>query len=189
MRSEKEMLEMIFGFAKNDERIRAVTLEGSRTNPNVPKDLFQDFDISHLVTDIDSFIEDSEWILVFKDRIILQTPKAMSMFPPELGRRFSYLMLFTDGNRIDLTLIPLSEAQKYSKEDKLLLVLMDKDNRLPKVPSPTDIDYWVKRPSAAFFADCRNEFWWVSTYVAKGLWRREILNAQDHLNRYVRQCC
>ncbi|MBA4534572.1 aminoglycoside 6-adenylyltransferase [Brevibacillus halotolerans] len=186
MRSEKEMLEMIFGFAKNDERIRAVTLEGSRTNPNVPKDLFQDFDISYLVTDIDSFIEDSEWIHVFGDRIILQTSEAMSMFPPELGRRFSYLMLFTDGNRIDLTLIPLSEAQKYSKEDKLLLVLMDKENCLPKVPSPTDVDYWVKRPSAAFFADCCNEFWWVSTYVAKGLWRREIFYAQGHLNRYVR---
>ncbi|CCF16814.1 aminoglycoside 6-adenylyltransferase domain protein [Brevibacillus laterosporus GI-9] len=91
MRSEKEMLEMILGFAKNDERIRAVTLEGSRTNPNVPKDLFQDFDISYLVTDIDSFIEDSEWIHVFGDRIILQTSEAMSMFPPELGRRFSYL--------------------------------------------------------------------------------------------------
>lgn len=88
MRSEKEMLEMILGFAKNDERIRAVTLEGSRTNPNVPKDLFQDFDISYLVTDIDSFIEDSEWIHVFGDRIILQTPEAMSMFPPELGKRF-----------------------------------------------------------------------------------------------------
>ncbi|OAJ74203.1 hypothetical protein AYJ08_10255 [Brevibacillus sp. SKDU10] len=63
-------------------------------------------------------------------------------------------MLFTDGNRIDLTLIPLSEAEKYSKEDKLLLVLMDKDNCLPEVPSPTDVDYWVKRPSTAFFPIC-----------------------------------
>ncbi|GIP32518.1 aminoglycoside 6-adenylyltransferase [Paenibacillus sp. J2TS4] len=186
MRNEKEMMDCVLQFAEQDERIRAVTLEGSRTNPNVPKDMFQDYDISFLVTEMDSFVQNPDWIDRFGDRIILQTPEDMSMFPPELGRRFSYLMLFTDGNRIDLTLIPLDEKDDYCKEDKLLLVLLDKDNCLPEVPAPTDEDYWVKRPSAAFFADCCNEFWWVSTYVAKGLWRKEILYAQDHLNLYVR---
>ncbi|QOS99556.1 aminoglycoside 6-adenylyltransferase [Brevibacterium sp. JNUCC-42] len=186
MRNEKEMLGLILGFAKNDERIRAVVLEGSRTNPNVPNDMFQDFDISYLVTEMDSFVRDPNWIDVFGDRIIMQTPEAMSMFPPELGRRFSYLMLFTDGNRIDLTLTPLDEKDEYCKEDKLMVILMDKDNCLPEIPTSTDEDYWVKRPSAEFFADCCNEFWWVSTYVAKGLWRKEILYAQDHLNKNVR---
>ncbi len=186
MRTEKEMYDFIINFAKADERIRAVTLEGSRTNPNVPKDMFQDYDISFLVTEMDSFIQNPEWIDVFGDRIILQTPEHMSMFPPDLGNRFSYLMLFTDGNRIDLTLIPLEEKDEYCKEDKLLIVLLDKDDSLPEVPPPTDEDYWVKRPTEAFFQDCCNEFWWVSTYVAKGLWRKELLYAQDHLNGFVR---
>ncbi|TPG69053.1 aminoglycoside 6-adenylyltransferase [Brevibacillus laterosporus] len=186
MRNEKEMLGLILEFAKNDGRIRAVVLEGSRTNPNVPNDMFQDFDISYLVNEMDSFVRDPNWINVFGDRIIMQTPEAMSMFPPELGRRFSYLMLFTDGNRIDLTLTPLDEKDEYCKEDKLMVILMDKDNCLPEIPTSTDEDYWVKRPSAEFFADCCNEFWWVSTYVAKGLWRKEILYAQDHLNKNVR---
>lgn len=186
MRNEKEMMDLILGFAKKDERVRAVTLEGSRTNPNVPKDMFQDYDISFHVTDMLSFIRHPKWIDVFGERIIMQTPEAMSMFPPELGGRFSYLMLFTDGNRIDLTLIPLQEAEEYCQEDKLMMVLLDKDGVFPEVPDPTDEDYWVKRPTAEFFADCCNEFWWVSTYVAKGLWRREILFAQDHLNQFVR---
>lgn len=186
MRSEREMLDDILAFAEKDERIRAVTLEGSRTNPNVPKDMFQDYDISFLVTEMDSFVQDPNWVDQFGERIIMQTPEAMAMFPPDLGRRFSYMMLFTDGNRIDLTLIPLDEKDEYCKEDKLLLVLLDKDNCLPDIPAPTDEDYWVKRPSAEFFADCCNEFWWVSTYVAKGLWRQEILFALDHLNLYVR---
>ncbi|RAL24185.1 aminoglycoside 6-adenylyltransferase [Thermoflavimicrobium daqui] len=186
MRNEKEMFDLILGFAKNDERVRAVTLEGSRTNPNVPKDMFQDYDVSFHVTDMESFIQHPEWIDIFGERIIMQTPEAMSMFPPELGRRFSYLMLFTDGNRVDLTLIPLEEKEEYCKEDKLMMVLLDKDGDFPRVPAPTDQDYWVKCPSAEYFADCCNEFWWVSTYVAKGLWRKEILFAQDHLNQYVR---
>ena len=33
MRSEQEMLDLILNFAKNDENIRAVLLNGSRANP------------------------------------------------------------------------------------------------------------------------------------------------------------
>lgn len=148
--------------------------------------MFQDFDIVYIVSEMNSFIEDKHWIDVFGERIIMQTPENMSLFPPTLGGRFSYLMLFTDGNRMDLTLVPIEEKDKYCKEDKLTVILMDKDNCLPKVALPTDEDYWSKRPSAEYFADCCNEFWWVSTYVAKGLWRNEILYAQEHLNNILR---
>ncbi|WP_419959774.1 aminoglycoside 6-adenylyltransferase [Psychrobacillus sp. BM2] len=186
MRTSKEITELVLNYAENDERIRAVGLNGSRTNPNAPKDLLQDFDIVYLVTDMDSFMDDKHWIDVFGERIIMQTPESMSMFPSQLGGRFSYLMLFTDGNRIDLTLVPMEEKEIYCQEDKLTVILMDKDNCLPEVASPTDEDYWIKRPSAEFFADCCNEFWWVSTYVAKGLWRIEILYAHEHLNNILR---
>jgi len=186
MRSEQEMMDLVLGMAEKDERVRAVTLEGSRTNPNVPKDLFRDYDISFHVTDMQSYMDQPDWIDAFGDRLIMQMPEAMAMFPPDLGNRFSYLMLFKDGNRIDMTLIPIEEKDDYVKEDKLMQVLLDKDGLFPDVPPSTDIDYWVKRPSAAFFADCCNEFWWVSTYVAKGLWRQEILYAQDHLNNLMR---
>jgi aminoglycoside 6-adenylyltransferase len=186
MRTTKEMMELVLTYAENDDRIRAVALNGSRTNPNVPKDMFQDFDIVYLVNDMAPFIDDPNWVDVFGERIIMQTPEDMSMFPPELGGRFSYLMLFTDGNRIDLVLVPIEEKDKYCKEDKLTIILLDKDHCLPEVSPPTDEDYWVSRPSFEFFADCCNEFWWVSTYVAKGLWGREILYAQEHLNNILR---
>ena len=37
----------------------------------------------------------------------MQKPEAMALFPPELGSWFSYLMIFKDGVKLDLTLIPL----------------------------------------------------------------------------------
>ena len=46
MRSEKEVYDIVLNFAKTDKRIRMVTLEGSRTNTNIPPDDFQDFDIT-----------------------------------------------------------------------------------------------------------------------------------------------
>jgi len=186
MRTSIEIIELVLSYAVNDARIRAVGLNGSRTNPNAPKDLFQDFDIVYVVTEMNSFIEDQHWIDVFGERIIMQTPGNMSMFSSDFGERFSYLMLFTDGNRIDLTLVSNVEKDTYYKEDKLTVILLDKDNSLPELLPPTDEDYWVKRPSAEFFSDCCNEFWWVSTYVAKGLWRREILYAGEHLNNIMR---
>lgn len=36
MRSEKEMMDLVLSLAEQDERIRIVTLEGSRANINIP---------------------------------------------------------------------------------------------------------------------------------------------------------
>lgn len=182
MRSEETMIELILKVAKEDTRIRAVGMNGSRINPQVRKDFFRDYDIVYLVTDMESFINNRNWIDVFGDRIIMQTPDESVLFPSESLNRFAYLMLFTDGNRIDLTLVPIQEKEKYCNEDSLIKILLDKDGTMPEVQPPSDHHYWVKRPSADTFADCCIEFWWVSTYVAKGLWRREVLYAQDHMD-------
>lgn len=49
MRSEQEMFDLILNTAREDKRIRAVYMNGSRTNPNAPKDIFQDYDIVYVV--------------------------------------------------------------------------------------------------------------------------------------------
>ena len=51
MRSESEMFDLILGTARDDERIRAVMMNGSRANPNAPKDFFQDYHIGYFVPD------------------------------------------------------------------------------------------------------------------------------------------
>jgi aminoglycoside 6-adenylyltransferase len=186
MPPKRDILALVLDVARRDERVRAVALNGSRANPNAPKDPFQDYDVVYIVSEMESFLRDSRWIDVFGERIILQTPEAMSLFPPELGGRFSYLMQFTDGSRIDLCLVPYEQREAYCREDSLTQILLDKDGSLPSLPPASDRDYWVKRPTPAFFADCCNEFWWVSPYVAKGLWRREMTYALDCLNSHVR---
>lgn len=176
MRTEREMMNTLIDFAKNDARIRLVTLEGSRTNKNIPRDTFQDYDISYFITDMDSFKKDDVWLNVFGKRLIMQKPEDMELFPPELGNWFSYLMLFEDGNRIDVTLIPINEVDDYfSNSDGLVEVLLDKDDLVKSEVVANDQKYWIKKPTAREFDDCCNEFWWVTTYVVKGLARKEIL--------------
>ena len=186
MRSEQEMLELILNTAKDDERIRAVMLSGSRVNPNVQRDIFQDFDITYFVTDLNSFTENHAWIERFGELMILQMPEAMVDPPPMDDGHFAYLMQFTDGNRIDLTLFPLAKLHEFESES-LSALLLDKDGIFEPLPPPSDSDYLPKPPTAKAFADCCNEFWWVSAYVAKGLWRQEIIYAKYLLENAVRE--
>ncbi|MFD3260178.1 aminoglycoside 6-adenylyltransferase [Paenibacillus lentus] len=187
MRSEQEMMRMFVDFARKDDRIRLVALEGSRTNKNISPDPFQDYDISYFVTDMDSFKLDDQWLGIFGKRIMMQKPEDMELFPPELGNWFSYLILFEDGNKLDLTLIPIQEVEDYfANSDGLIEVLLDKDALIQNEVTADDRQYWIRKPTAREFDDCCNEFWMVSTYVVKGLARREILFAIDHLNEIAR---
>lgn len=186
MRSEQEMLELIVETAKGDDRIRAAIMNGSRANPHARRDIFQDFDVVYLVNDVASFTDDHAWIDRFGELMILQMPDAMGDPPPVNDGRFAYLMQFTDGNRIDLTLFPVSNLHEL-RRDSLSLLLLDKDGLVEPFPAPSESDYLPKPPNAKAFSDCCNEFWWVCTYVAKGLWREEIVYAKFMFDRVVRE--
>ena len=186
MRSEQEMLDLIISIAQGDERIRAVIMNGSRANPNAPRDIFQDFDIVYLVTNVASFKHNYEWIKRFGEMMIMQLPEDMQDPPPSNDGGFAYLMQFTDGNRIDLGIYPLAKLDERIK-DSLSLLLLDKDGIIESFPPASESDYLPKPPSTKAFADCCNEFWWVCPYVAKGLWRGEIIYARYMLDQVVRE--
>lgn len=185
MRSETEIKTLILDTASKDDRIRAVLLNGSRANPNIQPDKFQDFDIVFILNDLNDFICDHNWIDVFGEKVIFQMPNQMTIGEQsKIG--FSYLMLFKDGNRIDLTLFPVENMETDFILDSLTIVWLDKDNLFSEVSSSTDIDYHTQRPTEKEFLDTCNEFWWVCTNVAKGLLRNEITYAKEMLERVVR---
>jgi len=187
MRTSKEMFTLFERIAVSDERIRVMTLEGSRVNPNVTPDVYQDYDITFLVTDVESFTCSDEWLAIFGNLLFMQKPEAMALFPPGIPAGwFSYLMLFSDGVKIDLTLIPLTDIEEYFKQDPLIRILLDKDGICPGSPDPSDEQFWVQKPDAAFVSDCANEFSMTSTYVAKGLLRNELLSANWAFDQILR---
>lgn len=187
MRTEKEMYDLIIGIAQSDERIRAVYMNGSRTNLNAPPDIFQDYDIVYVVTENKPFYSDKSWIDRFGERLYMQRPDELDS---SLGKEtafdkcYGWLMQLADGNRIDLHVEPVTGCRVT--EDKLCRILLDKDGIFPHIPEPTDEDYRIKKPTPAeFYAAC-NEFWWCMNNVAKGLWRKEPTYVQDMLNDCIR---
>ncbi|MCL2698307.1 MAG: aminoglycoside 6-adenylyltransferase [Oscillospiraceae bacterium] len=183
MRTEKEMLDLIINTAKEDARIRAVIMAGSRANPNVPKDIFQDYDIGYIVEDVTPFYNNTEYIARFGELLMLQMPE--NMRGSSGGGHFVYLMQFADGNRIDLCFNTL-EAHLRSTGDEPVTVLLDKDNSLP--PSQeSDKAYHVIPPTENDYFSCCNDFWWCCMNMAKGIWRDELPYAMDMYNENVRR--
>lgn len=187
MRTETEMVELILKTARECEKVRIVELNGSRANPAAKKDAFQDYDIIFYVENVDFFTQDHSWVDVFGERLIMQMPDQMDISPAEDARRsFAYLMLFTDGNRIDLTLTPVELVEESLEKMDFRTILLDKDERLSAMPLTAANPFTIQEPMAKDFADCANEFWWVSIYIAKALWRQELPLAKSMMDGPVR---
>ena len=184
MRTEQEMYDLILGFAKKDEYIRAVILNGSRVNPNVPKDKYQDYDIIYVVKEFEQFKSDYTWLDVFGERLIMQMPESMR-YPSGEGH-FNWQMLFSDGNRIDLTLIPIEKLELIGN-DSLTHVLLDKDGIIKPFPPSDDNDYIIKKPDELFYYSCCNNFFWCMQNVAKGIARDELPYAMLMYHNVVRE--
>ena len=186
MRTENEMYNLILEIAKNDDRIKAVYMNGSRTNENVPKDIFQDYDIVYVTDDVKSFIEDKDWIRPFGEILYMQYPDENPYYPSDKENSYGWLMQFADGTRIDLTVQSINYTLSHIQDDKLCKILLDKENILPEIAAATDCQYWVKKPTKEQYLAVCNNFWWCTNNIAKGLWRREIPYVQDMTSHVVR---
>ena len=171
MRAETEMLDIILKTAETLQ-VKAVAMSGSRTNPKAPKDEFQDYDVVYLVDNLENLISDLSWLDQFGKRIIEQEVG--------LGQRRLFLMLFEDGNRIDLTLCPKQQIQEWVDSEADYTVLKDDKGLFESYP-PSPKRYWTNPASQTDFEKACNEFWWVSSYVVKGICRKQLIYATDHL--------
>ena len=171
MRTEPEMLDLILQTAKS-LKVEAVAMSGSRTDTKAPKDEFQDYDVVYVVDDLDNLTSNLAWLDQFGTRIIEQHNI--------LGNRRLYLMLFEDGNRIDLTLCPKDHIQEWVESEADFTVLEDPKG-LFEFYSPSPQRFWTSPASQIDFEKACNEFWWVSAYVVKGIHRKQVIYATDHL--------
>ena len=171
MRTDTEMMNLILQIGES-LRAEAVALSGSRINPQTQEDEFQDYDVVYIVENLNDLLSDLSWLDQFGMRLIEQHNV--------LGHRRLYLMLFEDGNRIDLTLCPKEYIQEWVDSEAGFKVLKD-DKGLFEAYQPNSNRYWTYPPTEEEFAASCNEFWWVSAYVVKAIRRNQLIYATDHL--------
>lgn len=171
MRTETEILDILIKTAKN-LKVKAVAMSGSRTNSKALKDEFQDYDVVYIVNDLDNLTSDLSWLDYFGKRIIEQEVV--------LDHRRLYLMLFEDGNRIDLTLCPKEHIKEWVESEADFTVLEDTKGLFESYSQNLE-RFWTSPATETDFKNSCNEFWWVSAYVVKGICRKQVIYATDHL--------
>lgn len=180
MRTSDEMMEQIMKKASEDDRIRAVTIDGSRANKNAVHDEYSDFDICYIVTDVRCFTKNKSWIDCFGEILIVQCPMDWYSHPYDYDSHgnFNYLIQFTDGNRIDLRLIDIQNISHEAENNEPRVVLLNKDNFNELTPIGSEEAFYIQKPSQTEYNNTCNEFRWLSVYISKGLCRHEFYYAK-----------
>lgn len=187
-RNESEIFNLINTFAQKDNRIRVVILNGSRANPLIAKDIFQDYDINCYVTEVEPYMVEEDVVPFFGETMVFEQPN-LGPWPPDDvdGSYHNYNMQFLDGNRIDLTFNHIDRLEEDMKES-LSIVLIDKDNLCTSMPSSNDSNYHISEPSMKAFKGCCDAFYFaIGSHIPKTIWRKNITLLKFYIEGWLRE--
>lgn len=178
--------EYIMDIANSDDNIRGVLLYGSRADSSVKPDQYQDYDIYFIVNDTGKFN-----ISIFENVMFCFCPS--EVYPELFPGKNTYLMLFNDDDRIDLTVCTMQTFLSGYTNDQLMRCLLDKDNSVHGLNSDDKRGHWVKPIDEKSFRNTCLEFYWETQNMAKGLKRDELsfamfirdVSLRDMLNRII----
>lgn len=171
------MEKIIEKFIHMNPDIRVVGLEGSQTTGK--QDEHSDIDVTFLTTTVEKYLKDDMWLDFFGERIIMQKP---GEFQFENGQKsYPFLMLFKNGQRIDLKIASIEAFEAYRNWESTVKIIMDLDGRLTEEQQPNESSFFVRKPSETRFEKVVNEFFWVVPYIVKGCSRKQFMYAVQHI--------
>ena len=196
--STQDFTPMLVQWATARNAIRAVLLTSTRAIPNAPVDILSDYDVVLVVEDIQPFVTDRTWLNDFGNVLVVYWDPIHP--DPVFGiDQCGNVTQYADGLKIDFGLWPVALFQQIVAAPELpaefdagYQVLLDKDNLTVSMRSPTFTAYVPKPPSPAAYQTLINDFLSDAPYVAKCLWRDELLPAKwcldyDMKHVYLRQ--
>lgn len=198
--ADNPILARLVAFAQTHPEIRAAVMNGSRANPNAPIDRWQDYDINIAERTPDYFHNHTgfldDFARDFGPRVIMQhthgyeTPTGWrdateAEYREHLANdtapgihNYAFMIIYENGVRVDFSFVPAARAAE-TYTDSMTIPLVDKDNIIPPLPPTSDSGYLIQQPDASRFNSVRNELFWLSGYIAKGLLRGEVVYAQS----------
>nr|WP_314499250.1 AadS family aminoglycoside 6-adenylyltransferase [uncultured Chryseobacterium sp.] len=181
MKAREDKLKSILKWAELNESVRAVLLTSSLVNPLAPVDELSDLDLELIFDSNTYYINNKDWISYFGKPIAIIE---------EDERFFDHIhamkmVLYEDGVKVDFKLYSKFRFLEQVKLKELpedwdigYQVMIDKDGITSQMQKPTYQVSLIKKPSEKNFRQLLNDFWWDTTYVAKGLARDEIFYAK-----------
>jgi aminoglycoside 6-adenylyltransferase len=182
MQNTDPVIARLIAWAESRADIRALVLSSSRTNPTVPEllDELSDYDLDVIIRgDARDWYEDRSWLTQLGPLLVgFCEPPGIEYGIEAAG----CVILYADGSKIDFTIMPegiwkhvVSEPTLRGGWDDGHRVILDKDGLSAGLKPPTHREFFPLPPSAAEYQEVIERFFTEATYVAKYLWRDELI--------------
>lgn len=188
---EQEALEQFVEWGQQRDSVRAILLTSSRARSSGPVDLFSDFDLILVVTNIAPFFNERTWLEEFGPVLALYRDPILQ---DGNFQRSAFVTQYENGLKVDFTLWPVELLQRVVADPKLpeefdagYRVLLDKDNLTDGLKPPTYKGYIPTPPTESDYQKSIEEFFLDATYVAKFLWRDDLIAAKHLLDHFIKQ--
>jgi aminoglycoside 6-adenylyltransferase len=186
------VIKRLIRWASDNPAVRAVILTSSLTSPAAPVDLLSDYDVILAVDDVRSFYESRAWLSDFGPLLVLYRDPLKRFHGLErfaekqsVFERFAYITQYENGLKIDFTLwtagiLPRVAAQPALPDelDVGYELLLDKDGLAQGLQPPSYRAHIPQPPSEDAYLEEIELFFHEATYVAKYLWRDDLVAAK-----------
>jgi aminoglycoside 6-adenylyltransferase len=197
-RITRDILPTLIRWATARTTLRSALLTSTRAIPGAHIDALSDYDVILIVQDIRPYVADRAWLADFGDVLVVYWDPIHP--DPVYGiEQCGNVTQYADGLKMDFTLWPVALFQQIvaapalpAELDAGYRVLLDKDRLTAPMHAPTFAAYVPAPPSLATYQTLINDFLSDAPYVAKCLWRDELLPAKwcldcDMKQTYLRQ--
>ena len=189
--SENEILSRLIEWAEHQPLVRAMLLTSSRAIPNAPVDVLSDYDVILALQEVQPFHEDRTWLEAFGPVLVLYRDP----LEPYYGfLKSGYVTQYENNLKIDFSLWPVEILQRVAagpvlppEFDAGYQVLLDKDHLTDGLKPPAYTAYIPKRPAETEYQEAVEVFFLEATYVAKLLWRDDLMAAKYILDNMMKQ--
>ncbi|MFM8321455.1 MAG: aminoglycoside 6-adenylyltransferase [Chloroflexota bacterium] len=199
MPEPQAVLQMLQAWAETQPAVRALLLTSSRTAPGAPVDALSDYDLIVAVNDppgIQPYFDSRDWLEAFGRVLVLYRDPIKPWFDGQApdDRCFAYITQFDrDGLKLDLTVMPATLLRRIAGSpldpdlDLGYQVLLDKDGLTAGMPPPTHRAFIPLPPDQQSYLQEVELFFHETTYLAKYLWRDDLLPARSMLQEAMLQ--
>ena len=188
---ENEIIKRLIQWAEQQPLVRAMLLTSTRAIPNGQSDVLSDYDVILALLDIHPFFKERAWLEYFGPVLALYRDPLEPYYGfPKSG----YVTQYENGLKIDFTLWPVEILQRVTADPRLppefdagYRILLDKDHLTDNLKPPTYTAYIPTPPAELEYLEAVEVFFLEATYVAKYLWRDDLMAAKHVLDHFMKQ--
>lgn len=188
---DDKMIQQLVQWGDQQPSVRAMILTSTRAISTTSLDLFSDYDVILVMTDIHPFFENRTWLEAFGRVLALYRDPLLLEDGLE---RSAYVTQYDSNLKIDFSLWPVEHLQRVVASEQLppefdagYRVLLDKDGLTQGLKLPTYKAYIPTPPTEIEYQNTVEEFFLEAGYVAKFLWRDDMMAAKHLFDEVMKQ--